>query len=287
MRLIRTFLSPSNKEGRMKPKVFSYVDARAFVTDYIDHLKSNNEYSTRKFAQKLGVGSPDYVRRIIIGERKISEALTKKFCEAFQLEAVEAKFFTKLVHFTQAKNESEKKNFWDQLNAVRLKANVRTFSFEKYRFYHNWKITLLMEGLRTQWAHASTEEIASQLNVSIAEIRDHLEALETLEVLTGQEKDWKIKDPVLQSDREAQSQMIRGFHRVLMKKAVETIDELPVEKRKFYALTMALPKDQFEAAAEELFGFLETLNFKYGQSSTADAIYNMCVQFFPLHEFKK
>jgi len=270
----------------MKPNVLNYVDARAFIADQINHLKDLGTYSTRNFARDVGLGSPDYIRRIIVGERKISEEIAAKLAKAFDLQGVEAQFFKTLVHFTQAKNDTEKEYIWKQLDSLRAKKNVRKFSFENYRFYHNWKISLLMEGLRSHWAHATTADIAEELGVSVKEIEDHLAALREVKILSGEDGQWRITQSLAQSEQETESQLVRGFHRTMLKKAAQTMDELPTEERKFFNLTLSMPTEVMKEASAEIFKFLEDFNLKYGQLQSADAVYNLCLQFFPLHEFK-
>ena len=270
----------------MKPNVLNYVDARAFIADQINHLKDQGAYSTRNFARDVGLGSPDYIRRIIVGERKISEEIAAKLAKAFELQSVEAQFFKTLVHFTQAKNETEKEYIWKQLDNLRAKKNVRKFSYENYRFYHNWKISLLMEGLRSHWAHSTTAEIAEELGVSAKEIEDHLSALREVKMLSGEDGQWRITQSIAQSEQETESQMVRGFHRTMLKKAAQTMDELPTEERKFFNVMLSMPTEVMKEASAEIFKFLENFNLKYGQLQSADAVYNLCLQFFPLHEFK-
>lgn len=271
----------------MNPNVFSYVDARAFISDQINQLKELGNYSTRSFAREIGLGSPDYIRRIIVGERKISEEIAGKLAKAFGLSGVEAQFFKKLVHFTQAKTETEKSYIWKQLDTLREKKDVRKFSYENYRFYHNWKISVLMEGLKSQWSRSTMSEIASELGVSTKEIEDHLNALKELKILEGTDGNWTVTQGLVQSEQETESQLVRGFHRTMLKKAAHSLDELPTEQRKFYNLTFSMPASKVKLAAEEIFKFLEDFNLRYGQDSTADAIYNLSLQFFPLHEFKE
>ncbi len=270
-----------------RPNVFVFVDALTFIGAYIEYLKSIGKYSVRRFAKRAGFGSHDYMRFILPGKRKISEALITKLSGAFHLTEAETEYFKALVHFSQAKNENAKRTAWERMNLVRDRTKLRRLSYETYRFYHNWRIPVIFEGLRTHWKSSSISQIAKDLGVSNKEISDHLACLRELHLIEGDGENWRVKDFVIQSEREAHNQMIRGFHRVVLSKSYESAAELPDNLRKIFSLVMALPKDKMEEVAKELFEYLEEVNLRYGQVSNADAVYAIGFQIFPLHSFEK
>jgi uncharacterized protein (TIGR02147 family) len=268
----------------MKPNIFNYHDARSYIADEIHYLKSIGRYSTRSFAKEAGFGSPDYVRRILSGERRLSQQISAKLVKGFQLSGVSENFFKKLVDLTEAKSEAEKLVIWDQLNQIRKKKQVRQISFEQYRFYHNWKIGLIYEGLKSFWAQASAAQIAMALQITEAEVEDHLKCLKEMGLLSGAGSQWQVSDSLLQTDSETDSQMIRGFHKMMLKKVLSMLDELPTKDRKVFNVSLSLSDKQYSELSEEIFDFLTKLNIKYGQNRNVDGVFNLSLQFFPLYQ---
>jgi uncharacterized protein (TIGR02147 family) len=81
------------------PNVYSYIDYRKFLNDYVAEKKcANPKYSIRLMAQKLGI-SPGTLVRILNGKRNCSAALLPKFISLLKLRERAVEYFALLVQF--------------------------------------------------------------------------------------------------------------------------------------------------------------------------------------------
>ncbi len=264
------------------PNVYAYTNARNYLADIVDHERQVGKYSTRKFAKKAGLGSSNYVRMIINGSRKISLRMANKIAAGFELKSDEARYFETMVLFSQAKNDAERELHWSRMIKFKKMLSIHQLSVDQYKIYSNWRIAVLHEALRTEWKHLKRTQIANKMKIPLNELDDYLRVLQNVGLVSGEEGDWKTHQPVLETENEATNLAVRGFHRTMLKKALETVDHLSKDDRKLRGLTLALSKEDFLSLVEKVNDFMSDINVEFGEKRKADAVYQVNFQLFPL-----
>src|SRR3954463_10305239 len=90
-----------------RPIVFNYEDFRFFLKESFYYLKTTSAFSYRKFNLEAGFTSPNYLKRVIDGDRNLSSSSIPKCAKALRLNQQENWFFENLVFFNQSKSVEE------------------------------------------------------------------------------------------------------------------------------------------------------------------------------------
>ncbi|HLD44306.1 MAG TPA: TIGR02147 family protein, partial [bacterium] len=89
--------------------LFTYLDYRKYLKDWYEYHKQNTTgFSFRSFSQKAGFGSPNFLKRVIEGERNLTESSTRAVIKCLELNKQESAFFERLVLFNQSTSHEEK-----------------------------------------------------------------------------------------------------------------------------------------------------------------------------------
>src|SRR5688572_23947614 len=98
----------SVSEVKTELDVFDYLDYRAFLRDYYTERKARRGFSFRNFSKRAGLGSPNYLKLVMDGDRNLTNEMAARFAHALGLNSDSANYFVELVRFTQAKTSSER-----------------------------------------------------------------------------------------------------------------------------------------------------------------------------------
>ena len=80
------------------PNLFDYFDYREYLHDFYQfHKKRNSSYSYRLFARKAKLGSPNYLKLVVDGKRRITDRTLCQFARGLGLNQDEEKYFRELV----------------------------------------------------------------------------------------------------------------------------------------------------------------------------------------------
>src|SRR5476649_2790081 len=92
------------------PNLFDYFDYREYLHDYyLFHKKKNSAYSYRLFARKAKLGSPNYLKLVVDGKRRITDRTLYQFARGLSLSRDEEKYFRELVMYQEVSDRSEER----------------------------------------------------------------------------------------------------------------------------------------------------------------------------------
>ncbi len=90
------------KDAGHTPNLFDYFDYREYLQDYYQfHKKRNSSYSYRLFARKAKLGSPNYLKLVVDGKRRITDRTLFQFARGLGLNRDEEKYFRELVLYQE------------------------------------------------------------------------------------------------------------------------------------------------------------------------------------------
>jgi uncharacterized protein (TIGR02147 family) len=138
-----------SKAGQAIPtlrSVFEFIDYRKYLDHhYQEKKKKNRKFSYRYFAMKAGITSPSFLKMVIDGKRNLTSGMIEKFCRALELDGKEAKYFTNLVHFNQAKTAREKQDFYAALRAMGDLIKEEVLRINQYDYFDKWYTPIIRE----------------------------------------------------------------------------------------------------------------------------------------------
>jgi len=275
--------------GQMsRPIVFDFLHYRDFLNAMIEYLKSKDQYNVRDFAKTAGFGSSNYMKMILSRERCLTRKSAYKVAKAFELTEQETKFLVLLVEFNESKRFPDRDRNYRELLKFKKFRETHRAEANQFEYFSNWQIVALLEGIRTSLSLKSIQDIAQSLGISDAELKKYLSILESLQLIRKDRGKWLRLNSTVDTPVTIQSLAVRNFHREILGKAIEALDDVPALERAALSLTLALNPEKYEMLRTRLFEILHELDAVYTTSEEdAESVYQLSLALFPLVRIKR
>lgn len=270
-----------------KPNLFDYFDYRDFLQDfYRFHKKRNSAYSYRLFARKAKLGSPNYLKLVVDGKRRITDRTLFQFSRGLGLSRDEEKYFRELVMYQEVSDPDSKEVHLKALMKYQEKQRTPTPLTEaRSQALSDWYHLVIRELVSTKGFKEDPEWIAKRLGgkISKSQAQESLDLLLTLKLLKRNlEGRLEQNEPLLTSSGDVPSHLLRGLHRFYLRKALASIFSIPPEKKELSGLLLAIPSHRVKEAKDEIKEFRKKLNRKYGMDKNADEVFFAGLYLFPI-----
>lgn len=266
------------------PSVYEYLDHLQFMKATVEHLKERGRYSARMFARRAELKSPSHLKMIMDGKRKMAPETIQKVAKGLNLKTTEARFFELLVLFNQAKSETDKDGFYKRLLHFKKFIKIQKATADQYEYFSNWYNVVVREALTTRWADQPIEKLANAIGISQAKCKEAIKLLESLELIKKTKKGWVAAEGGIQTDQEIQSLVVRNYHKQMIEKSLESLEQHEPTDRDMSGLTIAVRKEQLSEIKKRVAELRRELNAVYSADKEADQIYQLNIQFFPMIE---
>lgn len=265
--------------------VFSFDNYRDFLTNELDRMERRGESAPLSLlAKRLGLSSPSLLSMILHGKRTISSKLAERLCETLSLSGSKKKYFYLLLKSNSGKTMRERNDARAKLVEMRLTRKRSELEIGQYRFLGNWYYPVLyvLAGMKkTRW---TSEWLFKALGerIPIEEIESAMEDLEQLGLLKRTGEGWKRLNVNLSTPEDVRAIAFYRYHLQMNRLAEEGL-HIPIAKREFNGLTLALPKSRLNEAKEMIRAFRRTFNDHFSKvEKDADDVFQLNIQFFPL-----
>lgn len=236
------------------------------VAEYVRRKSSNSKYSERAFAKAVGL-SPGFLKLLFQGKKQLSFSRANEVAHNLKwTESQKAKFLGSL------QKESVKK-------AKTLKGK---FLLSEIDFFEisDWFHFAIIELIKSQGSTATLQEICQRLAISKTEGAFALKHLTHLGMLEAVEKD-HYRVPENYEVPSATSQGIRKYHRQMLQKAIDAIEEQNTDRRDLRGLTLAFSPARLHEAKADIQNFVAQFEKKYGKGSRT-SVYQLSTALFRL-----
>tara|TARA_B100001248_G_scaffold262641_1_gene260321 strand:+ start:4652 stop:5608 length:957 start_codon:yes stop_codon:yes gene_type:complete len=265
--------SGSSCELPTAPSVFSYIDYRKYLKDYYQYKKnSNSSFSYGSFARKAKIGTRNYLKRIIDGERNITKAILPKISVALDFDNESAIYFEYLVNYDQTKDPLVKKYYFEKLRSIGKSKKNSYFDINEaqYEVFQSWFYLPLYEYFALNYASSDPKIIQQHFRgaVSLKEIKEGIRVLQKLEIINWDEKSARYKQKVenIRFESEVASQAIQTYYKSMMDMAKSRIEVRDISQRDLRSLSIAINNDNYSQIINEIKDFVRHLNQKYSQA---------------------
>ncbi len=253
---------PANDERQQGPLVFDYLDYRAFLRDHYVAKKATRGLSFRGFSKRAGLGSPNYLKLVMDGQRNLTAAMASRFAKAAGLEADAARYFCELVLFNQTKSVTERNQSYAKIAGFRRYREARPLELAHAAYHSTWYLPAIRELSARHDFREDPHWIAGMLRPTIAPA-DAAHALHTLLELglLRREPSGKIvqAEPLVSTGPEVQSLNVANYHRTMMQRAADAIETVAPEERDISSLTLCLGPDGTRRLKERIQRFRREL----------------------------
>ena len=237
-------------------------------------LQKNPQFSLRAFARSLDV-SHTLLSLVLSGKRKPSRDLTLKIIAKLNL------------------TENSKNMVMESLDAqevaqVAQEKNKHQISLDQFSLISEWQHYAILSLLEVPNAKLDPIWIGKRLGISSLLARVAIERLQRMEIIEEVSKGvWKQKIGPIVVENKVSTSSTRKFQRQLMKKAVDSLENDPIELRDFSNITFAMNPKHIPYALQKIREFRRKLCNELEVFGDQTEVYNLSVQIFPLSQKEK
>lgn len=272
--------------ARSSIDVFGYMDYRSFLRDfYLEKKAAGRGFSFRAFSMRAGLGSPNYLKLVMDGDRNLTAEMAERFASACGLRGDSASFFCELVGFNQARNTAERSEKYAKLSTFRKYRAAHTLEIAQAAYHSNWFLPAIRELAARSDFREDAAWIAGTLRpaITVAEASMALEKLQELGLLVRDETgQLRQGDSLVTTGEETRRLHVRAYHRSMINRGIEAMDDLPKEERDISSLTLCLGPTGLKRFKERLQRFRRELLELSALESDPQQVIQINFQLFPL-----
>lgn len=230
--------------------------------EYQARKQKNPAYSLRAFARDLGI-SRTAMSDVVKGTRRLSRRNIEVIGKALNL------------------NEDVIEALKEDLNNV-VEAPRRLLAGKELEFVENWYYLAILSLAKLKDAEFSAKWIAHRLGLDLDIAESALSYLEEKDYIENENGRLVRKATQLfTTPVDIPSHSIVRSHQQSIEKALDALNDVPVEKRDFVSVTYAINSKNMQEAKEHILKFHRRLG-KLLETDEADDVYRLNIQFFPL-----
>jgi uncharacterized protein (TIGR02147 family) len=187
--------------------------------------------------------------------------MAQRFAKAAGLTGEAAEYFEELVRFTQAKGSKARSERYAKLLGFRRYRETRPLAAAEAAYHANWYLPAVRELAARKDFKPQPDWIAATLWPSITptQAAQALETLLELGLLVRQGKRVVQGDAVVSTGAEARSVNVASFHRAMLARAADAMDDVPPAQRDISSLTLCLGADGLALFKERIQRFRREL----------------------------
>jgi uncharacterized protein (TIGR02147 family) len=234
--------------------IYTYYDYRQFINDFYHEKKASNPiYSYRYIAGKVGIDHALIVK-ILQGKRHVSTEKIEDFATFLGLSSRQKEYFRILVTFGKAKNNEERKLYFEKLLGF-SEISERQIDSVQYEFYQHWYYTAIREILNILKFKDDYQKLSETVHppISISEAKKAVKILINLGMVVPDENGYyRLTDQFVTTGENWQSIAVRSFQKDACKLAASAIDSVPKDERDISTVTVSLNEEGVNRIRESL-----------------------------------
>jgi uncharacterized protein (TIGR02147 family) len=242
--------------------LFSYLNYRIYLSDFYEEKKSTSDYSYRRFSQKAGLGSPNYLALVIDQKRDLTIANIHQFAAALDLRTDEVEYFETLVLLNQASTPEEKRYYEDRRQKlVRTKPKVASKKTPSEAL-REWYYTAVMVLAHDRTLEEAIQKACRELGLKAAEVQKTIEDLSSLGLLAenGTRKLQISANQITFNDPKGLSQAQEKFLSSQLRQSFKAFQQTYKDKTgKFISHTLTIPAGAIEKIHHQLISLVEKM----------------------------
>jgi uncharacterized protein (TIGR02147 family) len=272
-------------DAKSRLSVFSYLDYRAFLTDYCKQARQENRrFSNRHFAMRAGlpVSNASLLSKVRAGKRKLTLDLRFKFAKALELTGEEFRYFDLLVQFNQAERMEAKNHFYAELAKYRG-SRAKILKSDEYRYYSKWHYSVLRALFGYDQKEKNPQALAKRLFPAVTpqEVEEAIRVLLDLKLVKRLANGYAVAENHVATQREIRDLAARNRLYEMMRLALDALDQVRAEFREYNSLTVFVSEKGFRSIKERIQSFREELRELVEQDKGEDRVYTLAMQLFP------
>jgi transcriptional regulator with XRE-family HTH domain len=238
-------------------------DLRTYLqTEFERRTRHNPRYSLRAYARMLQI-DPSALCKILKGKRAITGQMFDHLCGRLSL------------------SEQQRDSLRPRHSGAPVR--YRVLDSELFESIADWHHYAILELIQTRNFEPSVSWVAGRLNLPILTVESAVERLQKIGMLeiraTGQWIDRSLDVTTLGT---ATSTALKRHQRQVLERALEALDNLPVDDRDQSSVTMAADSSLLLEAKEKIKDFRRELAEFLSSSRKKDSVLQLSISLFPV-----
>lgn len=264
--------------------IFEFYDYRLYMRTFYEQRKKYSVFSWREFSKLAGFTSPNYMKVVCDGKSRLSKAGIEKVSNAMGLLEYEKIYFQKLVKLDEARDESSKKQVLEEIREMSKEYKIRMLDGDAFLYFESWLNPVLRELVQMNpGAKPLTLAKLCRPYTSATEVRKSLDFMVQAGIIKKvKEYHYRQTGKIVSGSSEVMPLALRSMHRQMAEFAKDSIDSVPVSKRYFSGITMAVTSSEYKEIINELEKFRHKILQIASGVKTGQKVYRLNLQLFPL-----
>ena len=273
----------------MNQSITEYLDYRDYLYDFYKEKRQESSYFSYRFiSNKVGV-DPSHIAKSFLKKRHIPERALTAFIDLCNFNTRDAECFKLLVKFNKAKTDKEAKQWYEKLLSLK---DVNSSKIEKgqYEFFKKWYYSAILVLLETYEFSGDYRKLSNKLTpeIKFSEAKEAIELLMSLELIEKNRKGVYIPtDKNITTGETAGQIAIKNYQQEAIRMASESLFRHKKEERDISTVTISVSRNDMSAVGEMIRDFRQALLRYSEEMTTADSVYQLNVQMFPLSKGRK
>jgi uncharacterized protein (TIGR02147 family) len=243
--------------------IYSYFDYREYLQAVYSWRKQyDKKFSHRLFSREAGLSSPNYLFRVLKGERNLKGGYIAKFCKALRLTRCERRYFAALVRFNSEHETDKKEGLLQTLLSLRYRKVIYRIDDKKLRFFERWYYPVIRElAVILDWKNDFKVLARNCVPRITAEQAENAVAYLLKTEFLKQNSDGRYirTEPIISSGDEVKSTVLRNYHRQTLSQCIEALDTVDLEDRDISSVTLSVSRKTFGIIKKEIQDFRKRL----------------------------
>lgn len=270
----------------MGPNIFEYTNYRDFLKAYYAYAKEKiNNFSHRYFGMRVGFTSPNFLQRIMNGDRNLTKDYVPKFARAMGLTKKEQQYFDVLVSFNQAKTPEAKRYYLELIHNLKKGRISTELSDEQYEYVSRWYYPVIREMVMLTDFQEDPKWICAALDNKITH-KQVSDAICTLLKLGLLRRDTEGRlahaETHVATSHDVQDICTYSFHQQILSLAKEALSTVKAENREFSGVTLTISQKQFNEIRDKMREFENSIiNYVEHNPDVPETVCQLNLTFFP------
>jgi uncharacterized protein (TIGR02147 family) len=235
-------------------------------------------------AKELGYKSPSILTMVLKGQRLPSDDMIDAMSEHWKLTSSDREFFRLLVQAERRKKKGRDiSQTTEKLRKLAKNKNPFVISLQQFHLIKDWFYHVVKALIMTPGFVEDPLWISRKLRKKITPAQAK-KAIDTLVELGICHRDpvsgaLKLSSEYTETTHDTPSEAFQGHHQGMIHRALEALEEQPIEKRHFNSLTLQLAADRVPEAKARILQFVRDFYTEF-DNGHSNQVFQLNVQFF-------
>lgn len=282
------------KVKKINLSIYDYKDYRCFLKRWYElNKKQRRSFSYRSFASNAGFSSPNTLKRVIDGQRRLTMESATAFARAMKLNKQEALYFRFLVQYQQAKTHQEKNLYYKKILQIQKVKQLKPLAKDQYDYCSQWYHPVVRELLVSKKFKGDLDWIAKNIQpeLSLKEVEKSVQLLERLGLVLKKEKKnskgdlvytWVQGQSVLSTGPEALSLLSHNYHQEILSLIKDRLDDIPSEQRELRGITLGISAEKLPLLINKIREIKDDILSLVSDEEDVDQVMLLAIQLIPV-----